>query len=116
MGYKNVCTYCKTSFSKGMDYNNLSTSTCPECKNQMILVNHKFKPPKKRDNQGWKLVKLLLDNGFRFNAVYTKVDANLFLKVCYPKTLDEAKEFIKLPILLLQQSIKNESRTLLRDI
>lgn len=62
----------------------------------MILVNHKFKPPKKQDTVGWKLVKLLLDNGFRFNPVYTRIDKNISLRVNHPKTLEEAKEFIKL--------------------
>lgn len=96
MGYKNVCVNCKTAFSTGMDYYEVRQTKCTKCNELMILVSQKFKPPKKIDSLGWKLVKLLLDNNFIFNSVYTKVDKNILLKVSYPKTLAEAEEFIKL--------------------
>ncbi|MFP9116974.1 hypothetical protein ACLI08_04200 [Flavobacterium sp. RNTU_13] len=78
-----------------MEKDEIKTSKCTKCGDVMILVHHKFKPPKKGDVAGWKLVKLLLDNGFRFRPVYTRIDKNILLKVNYPKTLEEAKEFIK---------------------
>lgn len=91
MGYKNVCVNCHTAFSTGMDYNDVREAKCTRCDEQMILVNHKFKPPKKADADGWKLVRFLLDKGFRFDAAY---DEN-YIRVQYPKTLEEAKEFVK---------------------
>jgi len=96
MGYKNVCLNCKTAFSTGMDYEGIRSSNCTKCKEAMILVSHKFKPPQKSDVAGWKIVKLLLDKGFRFGSVYTPLDKNILLKVTYPTTLEETKEFVKL--------------------
>lgn len=66
-------------------------SKCTKCEEVMILVHHKFKPPKKSDISGWKLVKLLMDNGFRFDAVYSN-----YQRMQYPKTLEEAEDFLKL--------------------
>ena len=91
MGYKNVCLNCKTSFSTGMDYDEIRNSKCTKCEENMILVNHKFRPPKKSDISGWKLVKLLMDNGFRYDAVYKDN-----VRMQYPQTLEEAEDFLKL--------------------
>jgi len=90
MGYKNVCLNCKTAFSTGMDYDRIRSAKCTKCEEMMILVNHKFRPPKKSDSSGWKLAKLLIDNGFRFGAVYR--DSK---RMQYPKTLEEAEDFLK---------------------
>lgn len=91
MGYKNVCLNCRIAFSSGMDYNDVRESKCTQCNEQMILVNHKFKPPKKADVAGWKLVRFLVEEGFRFGGAYD----NDQVRVQYPKTLEEAKEFVK---------------------
>lgn len=61
----------------------------------MTLVNHKFKPPKKSEIKNWEMVKLLVENGFKFQAVYEQIEKGVFLKVNYPKNLIDAKEFIK---------------------
>lgn len=61
----------------------------------MIFVNQKFnKPPKKTDTKAWKVVELLLENDFLFQSVYENKDKSWEL-VKYPKTLEEAQEFIK---------------------
>jgi hypothetical protein len=90
MGYKNVCLNCRTAFSTGMDYYEIRISKCTSCEEMMTLVNHKFRPPKKSDTSGWKLVKLLMDNGFRFDAVYKN-----YQRMPYPNTLEQAEEFLK---------------------
>ncbi|MDR7210995.1 hypothetical protein [Flavobacterium piscis] len=95
MGYKNICLECRTSYSKGNDYENQVESNCPQCGKKMILVNHKFKPPKKSDTKNWEMVKLLVENGFKFQAVYEQIEKGIFLKVNYPKNISDAKEFIK---------------------
>ena len=74
-----------------MNYDEIRTSKCTKCLEDMILVNHKFRPPKKSDSSGWKLAKLLIDNGFRFDAVYSN-----YKRMQYPKTLEEAEGFLKL--------------------
>lgn len=95
MGYKNICLECKTSYSKGNDFENQTTSDCTQCGQKMVLVNHKFKPPKKSDTKNWEVVKLLVENGFKFQSVYEEVEKGVYLKVNYPTKLSEAKEFIK---------------------
>ncbi|MFD2892816.1 hypothetical protein ACFS5J_12420 [Flavobacterium chuncheonense] len=95
MGYKNICLECRTSYSKGNDYKNHTESNCPQCGKKMILVNHKFKPPKKSETKSWEMVKLLVENGFKFQVVYEQIEKGVYLKVNYPKNLSEAKEFIK---------------------
>lgn len=95
MGYKNVCLSCRISFSEGGDYNLFNKEReCPECKRRMIFVNQKFKPPKKTDTKAWKVVELLLENSFVFQSVYEKED-KVWIPVKYPKTLEEAQEFVK---------------------
>ena len=95
MGYKNICLESRTSYSKGSDFENHIESNCPQCGLKMILVNHKFKPPKKSEVKKWKMVKLLVENGFKFQAVYNLIEKGMFLKVNYPKDVNEAKDFIK---------------------
>jgi len=96
MGHKSVCLSCKVAFSNGNDFDSPVMQTCPQCSGKMIAVNQKFKPPKKSDLKGWKIVSLLVENGYTFDSAYSEIAKNVFLKVSYPKTLSEAEEFIKL--------------------
>jgi hypothetical protein len=61
----------------------------------MAIVHHKFKPPRRNDLKRWKLVELLVKNGFLFQPVYEKIGVAIYLKVDYPKNLIEAKEFVE---------------------
>jgi len=49
----------------------------------MTLLPHRFRPPKKSDDEKWKVVEYLLDKGFRYEKVGRKV----------PENLRDAKEF-----------------------
>lgn len=65
----------------------------------MILLPHRFRPPKKSDEKGWELVRFLVNNGFPFQHVYQEGVNEYFSKtsdnyIPYPKNLKEAKEFI----------------------
>ena len=86
MGYKNVCINCKRVESLGTDFTNFRTGTCPECKEQMHFVNHKFKPPKKSDNKSWTIVKFLIAGGYDFRSTH----------LSYPDNMKEAEEFVQL--------------------
>ncbi len=96
MGHKSICLSCKIAFSNGNDPDTPALQICPLCSGKMTAVNQKFKPPKKTDIKGWKVVAFLVGNGFTFNPAYQKIGNNVFLKANYPKTLGEAEEFIKL--------------------
>ena len=41
----------------------------------MVLLNEKFKAPSKTDVAQWEIVKMLVDNGFRFQALYDHTSA-----------------------------------------
>ena len=78
---------------------NPSFSVCPECGKEMILLPHRFRPPKKTDEEKWKTVKFLIENGFYYQHVYKdrryiKLDVHENY-ISYPETLKEAKEFVE---------------------
>ena len=96
MGYKIVCLTCRKAFSTGPDY--LKPEKCSECGNDYIFYNHKFRPPKKDDLKAWKVVSFLYERGFTYQHIYK--DRTLYHwssrenHADYPKTLEEAKEFV----------------------
>ena len=75
----------------------------------MILVNHRFRPPKKNDKKKWELVEFLITNGFPFQHIYKKAKSEYYKTqsdnyVEYPKTMEEARDFV---IKYKDQKIKN---------
>ena len=90
MGYKNVCLNCKRVDNLGTDFEKFKTGNCPECKEKMIFVDHKFRPPKKTDKKGWLLAEFLIQHGFVFQRVLDENHAY----VRYPQSIEEAKEFV----------------------
>lgn len=94
MGYKSVCPDCKKVVNQGSDYTKFKNINCPECGNEMLFVNQRFRPPKSDAENEWKVVKLLLDNGFRYNPIYATEDGSK-IQLKYPTILREAKDFVK---------------------
>ncbi len=97
MAHKKVCLKCRISFSisTNSEIENIKVVNCSHCNEKMAIVHHKFKPPKRNDLKKWKLVELLVKNGFLFQSVYEQISVGVFLKVDYPKNLIEAKEFVE---------------------
>lgn len=101
MGHKKVCLECRLTLNRPFDRGSERTYPCPECRNAMILLPHLFKPPKKTEDKKWETVKFLIDNGFYYQHIYSKVTKTLngFIKyenlVPYPDNLRDAKEFIE---------------------
>jgi hypothetical protein len=89
--FPHVCLQCKKSFKKPVS---LSPRVCPECKGELTRLSRKFKPPKARDAQQWAKVRFLVEHGFSFYSVYERTEFGE-IKVPYPKTLEEAREFVK---------------------
>ena len=99
MGHKKVCIDYKLTSNRDFNSGTDLTYPCPECQKSMMLLPHRFRPPKKTDIKGWQLVKLLTDNGFYFQHIYQEGSGELFGKltdnyVSYSKNLREAKEFV----------------------
>jgi DNA-directed RNA polymerase subunit RPC12/RpoP len=90
MGHKLVCFGCRKSFSAGTDYSIKHGETCPNCGGKFVLLDQKFKPPKKNDDKQWEIVHYLVEHGFRFQ--HSESDDEKY--VPYPKTLKEAEVFI----------------------
>jgi len=89
MGHKKVCFTCRKAFSL-YDYEAKQVNlTCPECGLDTILLNHKFRPPRRDDLKQWHLAKFLVDHGFLFNHAYK--DDKL---VQYPTNIEDAKQFV----------------------
>ncbi|MFN8358688.1 MAG: hypothetical protein U0264_02125 [Candidatus Kapaibacterium sp.] len=100
MGHKVVCLDCRISFSQGTDLNNRREANCPTCGKPMLLLSHRFRPPKKSDDKKWETVKLLIDNGFYFQHIYETVETNNGITsfqnlVAYPENLRDAREFVE---------------------
>lgn len=101
MGFKLVCNDCRVSFSIGNDNQVEYSKKCRNCGENAHLVHHKFKPPKKSDKKSWEIVEFLISHGFDFSSAYvplTDCQGQYLgnLRVDYPKTMEEAKEFVKM--------------------
>lgn len=94
MGHKKVCLDCKISFNREFDSGSEPTYPCPECGKSMTLLPHRFRPPKKTDENKWEVVKFLIDNGFYYQHISepTTIDKTKYVE--YPDNLREAKEFV----------------------
>ena len=93
MGHKYVCLRCRKCFSAGTDFTKFQDNKiCPDCMTPMVLLNEKFKAPSKTDVAQWEIVKMLVDNGFRFQTLYDPVSGE---RILYPRTKTEAEEFIR---------------------
>ena len=95
MGDKSVCLNCRMSFSYDMNYDNIISRVCPQCKNKMINVDYKFKAPKKDNIKKWEVIKYLLENGFYFQHIYENNSWENNKIVKYPKNIKDAKIFVE---------------------
>ena len=89
--FPHVCLACRKSFKKPLS---LTRRRCSECKAELIQLSRKFKAPKSRDTQQWAKVRFLVEHGFSFYSVYERTALGE-IRVQYPRTLEEAREFVK---------------------
>jgi predicted RNA-binding Zn-ribbon protein involved in translation (DUF1610 family) len=100
MGHKKVCLECRVALNRDFDSGSELTYPCPECGKPMIILPHRFRPPKKSDDKRWNTVKYLIENGFYYQHIYelqeTTGHTNRLEKfVAYPDNLRDAKEFVE---------------------
>jgi len=97
MGFKIACLTCRKAFSNNLGWKH-SFGKCPECGDKYVYFNHKFRPPKRNDLKQWKVVKYLSENGFNYQHVndkYVKLrQYGYFIYAEYPKSMQQAKEFV----------------------
>ena len=93
MGHKYVCLHCHKCFIAGTDFTKFQDKKkCPVCLAPMTLLNEKFKAPPKDDSTQWEIVKLLVDNGFKYQTLYDSVSGE---RVPYPRTKKDAEDFVR---------------------
>ena len=95
MGNKSVCINCRIAFSCGMDYENIISRVCPQCKNEMINVDYKFRAPKKDNIKKWETIKYLFENGFYFQHIYEDNDWTKNILIKYPQNMKDAEIFVE---------------------
>jgi DNA-directed RNA polymerase subunit RPC12/RpoP len=60
---------------------------CPKCNAQLLWTGTAFRPPRKGDDEGWRVVEKLLEAGFRFHATRQRHQV--------PRTLKEVSPWLE---------------------
>ena len=98
MGAKHVCFACRKAAN--VPYGATGPVRCTDCGAELVVLPHRFRPPKKREADQWAAVRYLVENGFRYEHLapghYPEWATTKFGNyVQYPENLREAKEFIE---------------------
>jgi len=101
MGYKKTCFNCRKLFNRPIDFGTDQVYPCPDCSNHMVLMNHKFRPPKKDNESAWQIIEFLSSHGFIFQPIFETPNGGAY--VSYPTTKRDADDFV---IRYREQSIK----------
>jgi len=90
--YAFVCLTCRKSFKRYCPIDeNVDKLACPHCGKVSYNFGRNFHTPKTSDSAQWEKIEFLFNNGFRFQKIYNAS----YQTIPYPKTLDEAKDFVK---------------------
>ena len=65
-----ACFDCRKSFAKEMSP---TARKCPECAAPMTDMGAFFEPPRKASKKRWAVMKILSENGYRFNTKDSKI-------------------------------------------
>ena len=91
-----ACFDCRKAFKRSLG--NASPAKyplemiCPNCSGIAVCLGLHFKAPRASDKKQWKKVQFLVENGFRFQKI--RLDPKSVISIPYPKTLEEAEEFV----------------------
>lgn len=91
---KSVCFECRKAFERPWKETEV-TATCPNCGGETLRYDKRFRPPKKTNLRQWRKVEFLRDHGFYFQKVYESIEPGVYRRVCYPKDIIAAREFVK---------------------
>ncbi|MEU3609304.1 deoxyxylulose-5-phosphate synthase [Streptomyces sp. NPDC035033] len=61
-----VCLPCRGSYKQGYEHG--PEHRCPRCGEPMVGVGSAFQPPRRRDDEGWRVLSVLLHAGVRFRT------------------------------------------------
>jgi hypothetical protein len=91
MGAKHVCFTCCQAFNA--PYGAVGPTKCPNCGNAIVVLPHRFRPPKKRETAKWEVAKYLVDHGFYYQHIHEHPWGGYLIE--YPTTMHQAKAFVK---------------------
>jgi DNA-directed RNA polymerase subunit RPC12/RpoP len=81
-----ACFDCRKSFAKDASE---TPRKCPECAGAMIDMGAYFEPPRRLSKKRWEVMKVLADNGYKFNDRDSRVYIqNRILQVKNPRVAD----------------------------
>jgi hypothetical protein len=102
MGYKAVCLNCRKAFNLSPDYTLHVPVKCFECSGQLVMFNHKFRPPKHSDIKAWKVVAFLYTHGFNYQHIQKDIPLDILKNMPesdryeeYPSNMKDAKQFVE---------------------
>ena len=89
-----ACLACRKSFKRQVDLSSECPGEliCPDCGGTAYNFGRHFKVPRKNDLKQWKKVAFLFEHGFRFQKI--RIGSGHHDVVPYPRTLEEAIEFV----------------------
>ena len=81
-----ACFDCRKSFAKD---ESPTPRKCPECAAPMTDMGAFFEPPRKANKKRWEVMKILAENGYRFNTKDSKIYIqNRLLQAKNPRLVD----------------------------
>ena len=88
-----ICFSCRKSFKRPP---RLASPACPDCGEGTVELDQKFKAPARDDVRGWRVVRFLVERGFRFDSVWEREGCGRgYVPVgAYPTSMALAKLFV----------------------
>jgi hypothetical protein len=90
--YAYACLPCRRSFKRPGGSGAPEQRPCPRCGAAAINLGRHFKAPPADDTEQWEKVAFLVSHGFPFHTLH---DPDTHLQVGYPRTLKEARSFVR---------------------
>ena len=98
MGAKHVCFACRKAVN--VSYGATGPVRCPDCGAALVVLPHRFRPPKKREAQKWAAAQYLVAQGFWYQHLNPADFPNWTTggygnHVRFPENLRVAKAFVE---------------------
>lgn len=92
-----VCFDCRKSFHRPPVGEEELERKCPECQKAMIDMGIYFEPPRRQAKRAWEIVRLLSENGYRFQDEGDKAYIDTFILGGWDNRIKAVSEFPKKP-------------------
>lgn len=74
-----ACFDCRKSFAKEPVTDNERARICPDCRKQMVDMGKYFAAPRRLNKKRWEVMKVLADNGYKFQSEGSKAYIQSFI-------------------------------------